>query len=334
MKIIELILDEEQEMTGIEAISLVSEPAIMEHWIALKEQKFKFAEANKEKRIITGAALVPNRPIIRVKNAGLENEEQFYVYFSKSTIEKAQQLFFKNGNQLNATLEHEEKIKDVYVTESWIVTDKQNDKSNSYELNVPEGTWMISMKIDNDDIWNNYIKPSDPKILGFSIEGYFSQKFKASKIIKSDEVLSEQKLSEIKEVLTTQKITLESYNDYPQSVQNNAKRGIELNEKNNNKCASQVGKVRAATLAKKGNITLSTIKRMYSYLSRAEEYYKPNDSKACGTISYLLWGGKSALGWSRNKLKELGELELVENSINKKDQEKLNKIKNFLKVVK
>ncbi len=49
---------------------------------------------------------------------------------------------------------------------------------------------------------------------------------------------------------------------------------------------------------------------MYSYLSRAETYYDESDTTACGTISYLLWGGKSALSWSRNKLRELGELEL------------------------
>ena len=100
----------------------------------------------------------------------------------------------------------------------------------------------------------------------------------------------------------------ESFSDYPESVSNNAKRGIELNESVNNKCATQTGKVRAQQLAQGKPISLETIKRMYSYLSRAEEYYDENDTKACGTISYLLWGGKSALSWSRNKLRELGQL--------------------------
>lgn len=100
----------------------------------------------------------------------------------------------------------------------------------------------------------------------------------------------------------------ESYSDYPDSVKNNAKRGIELNDKVNNKCATQTGKVRAQQLANGEKITIETIKRMYSYLSRAEAYYDENDTKACGTISYLLWGGKAALGWSRNKLRELGLL--------------------------
>jgi hypothetical protein len=49
---------------------------------------------------------------------------------------------------------------------------------------------------------------------------------------------------------------------------------------------------------------------MHSYLSRAETYYDPNDSKACGTISYLLWGGLAGKRWAQSKLQELGELEL------------------------
>jgi hypothetical protein len=111
---------------------------------------------------------------------------------------------------------------------------------------------------------------------------------------------------------------MESYTDYPDSVSNNAKRGIELNEKQGNKCATQTGKVRAQQLANKEPISLETIKRMYSYLSRAEEYYDPNKTTECGHISYKLWGGKAALGWSRNKLRELGQLQenAVQPSVN------------------
>jgi hypothetical protein len=98
----------------------------------------------------------------------------------------------------------------------------------------------------------------------------------------------------------------ESYNDYPDAVSNNAKRGIELNEKVNNKCATQVGKIRAQQLANKEKITVETIKRMYSYLTRAEVYYNEEDLEACGTISYLLWGGLAGKRWAESKLKELG----------------------------
>jgi hypothetical protein len=105
------------------------------------------------------------------------------------------------------------------------------------------------------------------------------------------------------------KRVFESYSDYPEAVSNNAARGIELNDKVDNKCATQVGKVRAQQLANKEAISVETIQRMYSYLSRAEEYYDENDTEACGTISYLLWGGLAGKRWSESKLKELGYFE-------------------------
>jgi len=93
----------------------------------------------------------------------------------------------------------------------------------------------------------------------------------------------------------------------PEGVRNNARRGIELNDKVNNRCATQVGKVRAQQLAQGEAVSFDTVKRMYSYLSRAAEDYDANDSKACGTISYLLWGGKAGLAWARNILREEGQ---------------------------
>jgi hypothetical protein len=99
-----------------------------------------------------------------------------------------------------------------------------------------------------------------------------------------------------------------SYNDYPQSVIDAAKRGIRLNDEVGNKCATQVGKIRAQQLANGEAITILTVKRMYSYLSRAAEYYNPNDDQACGTISYLLWGGEPALRWAERILKQEEEI--------------------------
>ena len=69
------------------------------------------------------------------------------------------------------------------------------------------------------------------------------------------------------------KMVLEFYSDYPSGVKNNAKKGIELNKKVNNKCATDVGKIRAQQLKQGKPISKETIKRMYSYLSRAEEYF-------------------------------------------------------------
>ena len=84
MKIIELILDEAQQMMGIDAISIVENPAIEENFLALKSDEVKLAEVNKEKKILMGALLIPNRPIFRTNG-----EEEYYIYFSKKTVEKA-----------------------------------------------------------------------------------------------------------------------------------------------------------------------------------------------------------------------------------------------------
>lgn len=99
-------------------------------------------------------------------------------------------------------------------------------------------------------------------------------------------------------------VAFESYNDYPESAKNNAERGIRLNEELGNKCATQVGKVRAQQIMQGENLSKETIKRTYSYLSRAKEYYNPDDSEACGTISYLLWGGDPMLNWCESKMND------------------------------
>jgi hypothetical protein len=304
------VLDEMQEMMGIQAISIVENPAIEEDFVALKTQKVEFATQNEEKRILMGAALIPNKPIYR-----RSGEEEFYVYFSKDTIRKASELFFQNGNQNKSTLEHEAELQKLSVVESWIVEDTEKDKSSLYGMEMPVGTWMISMKVNNPDIWENYVKTG--KVKGFSIEGYFVDKVNFNK--QEMEVLEEQEaeliLSQIKAVIKSDKrrksgkrTELESYTDYPDAVKNNAKRGIEMNAEVNNKCATDVGKIRAQQLAQGKPISVETIKRMYSYLSRAEEYYDEGDTKACGTISYLLWGGLAGKRWAESKLKEIGQL--------------------------
>ena len=307
MKIVELIIDEEQELSGIEAISIVDEPAIEENFIALsKQHEVKLAEVDKEKKILMGAALVPNKNIYR-----RNGEDEYYIFFSQDTVRKASELFLMRGNQNKSTLEHQAELYGLSVVESWIIEDDVHDKSRKYNMDLPVGTWMVSMKVNNDEVWDNYVKTGLVK--GFSIEGYFTDKIEMSAINEmQDEEEAREILLEIANSILDNKYEFKTYGDYGSGVRNNAKRGIELNEKVNNKCATNVGKVRAQQLARGEKLSVSTIKRMYSYLSRAETYYDAGDSKACGTISYLLWGGKAGLNWSRGKLRELGELELAE----------------------
>ena len=101
-----------------------------------------------------------------------------------------------------------------------------------------------------------------------------------------------------------------TYNDYPKAAVDAARRGIELNKKNNMKCATQVGKVRAQQLINGEKLSLDTIRRMRSFLIRQKGNYelatKRKDYNACGYISYLLWGGEAALPWAERKLRQAG----------------------------
>ena len=308
-KIIELIIDEENEISGIEAISVVENPAIEEDFIALKEHKdIKLAEVDAEQRILMGPALIPNKKIFRKGE-----EDDYYIYFSEDTVRKASELFFIKSKHQNSTFEHSFELSDMSVVESWLIEDPKNDKASAYGFDLPKGTWMVSMKVLNDDVWRA-VKEGEVK--GFSIEGYFADGLERPKEAIEEnacsDCLSELNAEfELAEVLAslTEEVELESYGGYPQSARNNAKRGIELNEKLNNKCATQVGKVRARQLEKGENFTLPTLKRIYSYLSRAAAYYDPGNNEACGTISYLLWGGKSMLNWTTSKLKGLDAIE-------------------------
>jgi len=321
MKLYELTVEDEN-VDEVFAISLVENEAIESPFIYFDKEEIKFTAINDEQRIVLGPILIPDKKILRVDAFN----EPYEVYFSKKSVAQLAQNYLMKKYQGEATLEHDKKIKDVVLVESWIKESKLNDKSNIYGLNLPVGTWVGMMKINNDDIWNNYVKTG--KVKGFSVEAVLEHRLvKASKelVIMEKEIteLSEEEaeivLSKMVAIIKKDKrfgkgerIEMESYSDYGSGISNNAQKGIDLNEKNNNKCATPVGKIRAQQLAKGEPISVETIKRMYSYLSRAETYYDETDMNACGTISYLLWGGKAALSWSRNKLRELGLLEEAE----------------------
>ena len=142
------------------AVSLVEDPAIESNFIALSKQKSSIKLEN-EKRLLIGAALVPNKPIYRNVNGN-----EFYISFDETTIEKLAQDFLANDYQHNITVDHQEDANDIVIVESWIKT-SENDKSVSYGLNEPIGTWFIGMKVNNDEIWQ---RVKDGFYKGFSIE--------------------------------------------------------------------------------------------------------------------------------------------------------------------
>jgi len=280
MDIVELFIDETDEVSGIEAISVVENPAIESDFIALKNQEFKLAEVDKEKRILMGAALIPNKPIYRQSG-----EQEYYIYFSQATVRKASELFFINGNQSNSTLEHQLELKGLTAVESWIVESEQ-DKSRMYDLNVPMGTWMVSMKVNNDDVWK---KVKAGEIKGFSIEGYFADKLerpnepvkdemkepcydgyemigfkmkngkkvpncvpiKQSKMSKEE--IAEAKIEELKQLFSTEKVNLNiAKKTQPlmskpiEKIFNNSKKLIEELENNQKRIQRQIQSTEAA----------------------------------------------------------------------------------------
>jgi hypothetical protein len=187
MELREMFIDENNIKLGVNAVSVVEDPAIESNFITLKEEnKIELAEVSKERRILLGAALIPNKPILRI-----EDEKEYYIFFSKETIAKVALMFAKNKYSDQVTEEHEKPVKGMTIFESWLTEDKEKDKSAFYGLDVPVGTWCISMKADNDDIYN---LAKQGKIKGFSIEGYFSDKVEKKELSREDEevkILSE-----------------------------------------------------------------------------------------------------------------------------------------------
>ena len=169
-KIVELLIDETEEIHGIQAISLVSNPALERGWVALSKDRFlSLAKVDEEKRTLVGVALIPEKQIPRFD----ETEGEYLVFFSKQTIEKAQELFMNSLKNNKATVEHEEDVQGVSVIETWIKED-DNDKSNLYGFSdLPIGSWLVKMKVYNDEIWKQ-VKKGELK--GFSIEGFFVDK--------------------------------------------------------------------------------------------------------------------------------------------------------------
>ena len=166
LETIELFIDGEGD-TGISAISFVEFPAIEENFIALNEHKVEMKTIDEDKRLVVGLALVPNKLIYR-RNRGFE----YNITFSEQTVRRASEKYLKSLKLHNTTVAHETEVEGVFLTESWIVEDPNNDKTNVYGLNAPKGAWAVAMRIDNDVLWNR-IKSGD--YLGFSIEGMFTE---------------------------------------------------------------------------------------------------------------------------------------------------------------
>tara|TARA_R100001443_G_scaffold110572_4_gene122628 strand:- start:2476 stop:3192 length:717 start_codon:yes stop_codon:yes gene_type:complete len=186
--IVELVIDDNSEELAIDAISLVSSPAIEENFVYFGKEKnnLTFAKVDEDQRVLVSPALIPNKQIFRYDP---NTDKEYYVYFSPSTVRRASELYLKHNNHHKATHEHNERVSGVLTVESWIIEDTKLDKSNLYGFSLPKGTWMVKLKITNDELWKE-IKQGN--LRGLSIEGYFTDKMQkmSEKSPTDEEILS------------------------------------------------------------------------------------------------------------------------------------------------
>ncbi len=170
-KIVELVIEENNQELAIDAISLVSAPAIEQDFVFFGREKHNltFAKVDDEKRMLVSPALIPNKQIFRYDP---NTDSEYYVYFSKDTVRQAAELYLKHNNHHKATYEHQDRVSGVLTVESWIKEGDQ-DKSKLYGYDLPNGTWFVKMRIDNDKLWS---KIKEGTLKGLSIEGYFVDK--------------------------------------------------------------------------------------------------------------------------------------------------------------
>jgi hypothetical protein len=194
-KIIELVISDESEELTIDAISLVTSPAIEQDFVFMGKEKnnLTLAKVDEEKRILVSPALIPNKQIFRYD---ANTDSNYYVYFSKDTVRQASELYLKHNNHHKATYQHEDRVSGVLTVESWI-KEGDMDKSKLYGFDLPDGSWFVKMKIENDEIWN---KIKDGELKGLSIEGYFVNKFEKMQKQPTDEEI----LSALNEIIQNQ----------------------------------------------------------------------------------------------------------------------------------
>lgn len=165
LPVYKLVIDDEDE-TGVEFISLVDVPAIEYNWQAFsQQQEFK---ADQDRRIVTGAFMIANLPIYR-----RDGDREYYVVFDKETIEQIRDKFHRKGLGTNTNVMHSEVVDGVFLIESFIVDGTRGIKSPEGFGKVSDGSWFGSFKVENDEIWNDFVKTG--KFNGFSVEGFFKE---------------------------------------------------------------------------------------------------------------------------------------------------------------
>ena len=183
MQLFEIVLNDIKD--GVDFIALVDEPAIDKKFMAFRDAarqdieekekkkasklKMSFKVQDEDKRIVLGAAMIPDLPIYRWD----KDRGEYYVYFSSNTIQQIQEKFHKSGfnNNLNEMHSEELALSNSTVIYSFITSERLGI-SDPKGFDNPEGTWYVAAKINDDDVWQ---KVKSGEYRGFSVEGLFSE---------------------------------------------------------------------------------------------------------------------------------------------------------------
>lgn len=163
-------LFKKKQTKGVYGISLVENPAMQGMFIALSENEIvQFKSVDVEKRLICGLVLRADFPVFRKGEI-----EDYQIVFSADTIRDLAHNFYENNHQSNSSIEHLRKIDGVTFVESWTVENPKSDKATELKLDAQKGDWFTIMKIDNDEVWNDY--QATGKVKGFSIDAMLELK--------------------------------------------------------------------------------------------------------------------------------------------------------------
>jgi hypothetical protein len=297
-----IMIDENDMTTGVDFISLVSEPAIEENWMAFSNMKFDF-QAQKDKRMLFGPLMIVDKRIYR-------NDDKFgeyNVFFTKDDIQSVVKKFSKNNFNNNISFEHMGiQVKGTLV-ENFII--KEGMVVPGFE-SIPVGSWMGCVYIEDENFWTNFVKTDIVKGFSIEINGFLSRQdfSKDSDIWISlinllEDEINDETIIKVEELF--RKYKFETYNDYPKAASENAKIALRWAEENGwGDCGTAVGKARANQLANGENISRETIARMAAF-----ERHRQNSDKelgdGCGRLMWLSWGGDEGVEWAQRKLKQI-----------------------------
>lgn len=191
LNVYKISADEEFSEAQLDYVSLVDMPAIEIKGLYFGKQeklddlyKFNF---NKEKQMVVGPAIIPNKMIYR------QDPElgEFYVVFDEDTIERLVAKFNKTPKEFKVNVDHSSVVPSAFIFSNWIIEDPEKDKASVYGYdNLPKGTWFVEVKIDDKEFWEKEVKENEK--FGFSVEGIFGLK------IKNKEKIKEQKMEKTK----------------------------------------------------------------------------------------------------------------------------------------